>query len=187
MCYQLLEDSITERIKNFYSLGFDQTGDLISPEYKENVLPLDPKGKSDPLRASLAWLREMAAIDETDIQTFTTIKDVRNDVAHELHRMAFSSHNKETDYLSYFEPMVALLRNIEVWWIVNLELATDPDWADKEVDESGIVPGPVMMLQIMMDIALGDDERAAFYIRQFRARQPGKERTARKLTSRTRL
>ena len=60
--------------------------------------------------------------------------------------------------------MVALLRKIEVWWIVNVELETDPDWADKEVDESGIVPGPVMMLQVMMDIALGDDEQAEFYI-----------------------
>ena len=31
--YELLEDSIKGRIKDFFSFGFNETGDLISPNY----------------------------------------------------------------------------------------------------------------------------------------------------------
>ena len=86
-------------------------------------------------------------------------------------KLAFSSGEREIDYLSCFAPMMELLRKIGVWWIVNVELETDPEWADKEIDESGIVPGPVMMLQMMMDIALGEPDQAEYYIQRWRELQ----------------
>lgn len=63
---------------------------------------------------------------------------------------------------------VALLRKIEVCWITNVEIPTNPDFDGAKVDENGIVPGPVMTMQLLMDIALGDDERSRFYYDEFR-------------------
>lgn len=67
-----------------------------------------------------------------------------------------------------FQLMVELLRKIEVWWIVNFEISISPEFCDAEVDENGIIPGPLMTLQIMLDIALGDPEKASAYYDELR-------------------
>lgn len=74
------------------------------------------------------------------------------------------------NFAQQFEQMVALLRKIEVWWIVNFELAINPDFRDAEIDEDGIIPGPLLMLQLMLEIALGDPEKASYYYDEFRKR-----------------
>lgn len=42
------------------------------------------------------------------------------------------------DFTQCFEEMVALLRQIELWWIVNVEIPTNPNLDGEEIDESGI-------------------------------------------------
>jgi hypothetical protein len=42
-----------------------------------------------------------------------------------------------------------------------------------EVDECGIVPGPVMTMQLVMDIALGDDETCRYYYDELRKHAAG--------------
>ncbi len=75
-----------------------------------------------------------------------------------------------SDFANRFNGMVALLDKIERWWIINVEIPTNPVFDRKrdEIDESGIVPGPILSLQMMFDIALGSDETAKFYINEFK-------------------
>lgn len=63
--------------------------------------------------------------------------------------------------------MLELLRKIEVWWVVNVELATNPDFDEKEVDENEILAGTVMMLKILIDVALGDEKESTYYYNEF--------------------
>jgi hypothetical protein len=60
-----------------------------------------------------------------------------------------------------------LLRKIEVWWIVNVDIATDPDLIEKEIDEEGIIPGRVLTVSLMLEVALGSDEDANRYVKAF--------------------
>jgi hypothetical protein len=48
-----------------------------------------------------------------------------------------------TDFAERFGDMTTLLDKIERWWIVNVEIPTNPDFDGKheEIDESGIIPG----------------------------------------------
>jgi hypothetical protein len=69
-----------------------------------------------------------------------------------------------------FAEMIALVDKIERWWIVNVEIATNPDFDGKEIDEDGIVPGTMMVLQLMMEIGLGSDQQAKSYLDEFRKR-----------------
>ena len=66
--------------------------------------------------------------------------------------------------------MTALLDKVEKWWIVNLEIPTNPDLIDKinEIDFDGIVPGPIISLRMMVDVALGSNETANYYISEFK-------------------
>jgi len=161
--FEVLKDSIVGRIRDFFWTGFDESGDKIDPEYQANVLS---RNKS-PVYASLEWLKEMAAITDADVAVFDRIKACRNTLAHRLFS-AIGSEGLPGDFEQCFTDMVALLRKIEVWWITNVEIPTNPDFDGREVDENGIVPGPVLSMQLLMDIALGDEDRSRFYYDEFR-------------------
>jgi hypothetical protein len=72
-----------------------------------------------------------------------------------------------------FSEMVALLRKVEAWWITNVEIPTNPDFDGQEVDEDGITLGPIMTIQLLRDIALGDEKRSKYYYDEFRRRSGG--------------
>lgn len=162
--YEMLKESIVGRIRDFYSAGFTQEGPTTAPEYEREVLSLN----RSQLYASLTWLRDNHVIVDTDLAQFETVKAWRNRVAHEM-----SSHitgSLDPGYLEQLPVLAALLKKIETWWIVNVEIQINPDMDGREIDESGIVPGPSISLQLMIDVALGDPEQSRFYIDEFRKR-----------------
>lgn len=164
--FELLKDAIIGRIRDFFSTGFDESGDKIDPKYQSDVLS---RNKS-PLYASLDWLKEMKVIDQTDIDSFNErVKKCRNTLAHRLFT-TFGSEGMPPNFEQCFREMVALLHKIEVWWVREVEIPTDPDFDGEKIDEDGIVPGSVMSLQVLCDIALGDDKTSRFYYDKFRRR-----------------
>ncbi|MBJ7277366.1 hypothetical protein JHC43_12850 [Marinobacter salarius] len=158
------QESIIERIETFFTDDFGPQGNVLSPEYETEVRS---RHKSK-VKASLEWLREHEAITTEDIEVFDKIRESRNEVAHEMPNLL--GGESSVNFAQQFERMVALLRKIEVWWIVNFELAIDPDFRDAEIDEDGIIPGPLLTLQLMLEIALGDPEKASYYYDEFRKR-----------------
>ncbi|MGB3478134.1 MAG: hypothetical protein WBB67_03125, partial [bacterium] len=81
--FEMLKDSIIDRIKNFFTHGFNENGWIVSNEYKKNVLSKD----KSQLYASLLWLHEMSAINESDLEQFEAIKKRRNELAHEMSKL----------------------------------------------------------------------------------------------------
>lgn len=155
--FEMLKDSIVGRIRDFYSIGFNESGPISNPDYQTRVLS---RNKS-VLYASLEWLIEIAAIQKSDLEVFERLKTVRNKLAHELPSIVLGG--AELQLAAHFEEALTLLRKIEVWWVVNVEIATNPDHDGAEVDESGIVPGPVLMLQLMLDVVAGNSEYLDHY------------------------
>ncbi|GAA6202939.1 hypothetical protein NBRC116599_41650 [Aquicoccus sp. SU-CL01552] len=151
--------SIKDRAHDFFSDTWTAAdGWKPGPEYRDKVLSLDPKGKNDPFRASIAWLRQMEAIDEQDETTIRELTEERNRLAHELRNVLGGT--LKHDFESLFTKLVSLVAKIDRWWIVNIEIATDPDLAGKEFDEDGVTPGSLMLLQVLNQVALGKDEGA---------------------------
>ncbi|NKE72845.1 hypothetical protein [Candidatus Manganitrophus noduliformans] len=161
--FQALRDSVVGRIRDFFWVGFDKSGDKIDPKYMSDVLS---RNKS-PLYASLDWLKEMNAINDHDLSTFDRVKACRNTLAHKLFS-ALGTEGLPADFEQCFTDMVSLLRKIEVWWITNVDIPTNPDYDGSDIDEDGLIPGPVMGMQLLFDIALGDDKQSKFYYNQFR-------------------
>jgi len=161
--FEILKDSIVGRLRDFYVSGFDENGDIVMPEYND-VLAKD----KSPVYASLKWLRESEAITEEDIEKFNKIKEYRNRLAHEISKMLMEGLPQ--DFAERFNDMTTLLDKIERWWIINVEIPTDPDLIEKidEIDLDGIVPGPIAGLKMMLDVALGSNETASYYINRFR-------------------
>lgn len=166
--FEALKDSVIGRIRDFFLTGFDESGDKIDPKYESDVL----SRKRSPLYASLDWLKGMNAIDEDDLRKFDRVKACRNTLAHRLFYL-LGSEGLPADFEQCFADIVALLRKIEVWWITNVEIPTNSDFDDTDVDEDGIVPGPVMGMQLLMEIALGDKEQSRSYYDEFRKHTEG--------------
>lgn len=152
IAHEILIESIVGRIKGFFTDGFDENGSIISYEYSKEVLILN----KSPVYASLAWLKSRDVISDVDLEKFEKIKIVRNSLAHELSELVTTGetfNHEET-----FQEVVMLLRKIEVWWIVNFEMAIDSDFDGKDVDLSEIIPGPVLSIQMMLEVLSGNEE-----------------------------
>jgi len=162
----MLKGAIIGRIKDFFSFGFDDDGDIVSEKYVSNVLS---RNKST-LYASLQWLCENNVIDYDDFAMFELIKGKRNEVAHRLPKLIFSGMVKDLDEM--FQYMTGLLHKIEVWWVVNVEIPTDPDYCEAEINEEDVVPGTVMTMQLMVDIALGSKDVSEYYYKEMFEKHP---------------
>lgn len=150
--FEILKDSIVDNIRNFYTNGFDEHGSTVSSDYQSEVLSRN----KCPLYASLQWLRENEAIGESDLATFEVLKDTRNKLAHQL--FAVVTGQVESAHEAQFDDLVALLRKISVWWVVNVEIPTNTDYDGREIDEAGIIPGAVLSLEMLIQVASGSTE-----------------------------
>lgn len=150
--FEILKDSIVDDIRGFYTDGFDEHGPTVGPDYQSEVLSKNKK----PLYASLQWLRENDAIDDEDLATFEKLRNTRNLLAHQL--FAVVTGQVESAHEAQFDSLVALLRKIGVWWVVNVEIPTNPDFDGQEIYEEGIVPGTVLSLQMLIQVASGNTE-----------------------------
>lgn len=159
--FEMLKNSIVDRIKEFFTNGFDEKGYLISSEYETKVLSLN----KSPLYASLFWLKDMKAIDETDIQKFEEIKNCRNILSHEM--LKFVSEGIDYDLTKLFSEMIELMKKVELWWFKNVELEIAPEAYPKDLDPNEVMPGPIWGLQMIVDVALGSDEEAGKYYEYF--------------------
>jgi hypothetical protein len=157
MAFEMLKNSIIDKIEGFFTNRFDENGVIVSPEYKEKVLSLN----RSPLYASLKWLQNIEAIDDKDLERFEHIKRCRNTLSHEM--LTFASSGVDFDVAEAFNEMILLLRKIEIWWFENVDMEINPEAYPKDLDLEQVIPGPVWSLQMLIDVALGPEEKARKY------------------------
>ena len=164
--YEMLSNLIVDRIKSFYTTGFDASGPRIDPKYYVEVRSKN----SSPVYASLQWLKESSAIDDSDIAVFGNVKRARNELAHEI--MNLLAKELPSDLHTRFAEMVSLIEKVEKWWIINVEIPATPDFDGHDIDEKDIICGPVIAIKLLIDVALGSDEDARSHLSEFRKLKP---------------
>ncbi|MFD2172759.1 hypothetical protein [Rhodobacter lacus] len=173
--FELLKDAVIVHPREFFASDcVAGRGWMESPSYRENVLSRHPK--ENPLRASWAWLLDIGAVDETDTQVLRELTDARNDFAHELHSIA--SGGKIPDFEALFSKLRELLGKIERWWLVNVELETDPEFIGQAIDPNVIVSGRMVYLNAMYSTALGEEDAAWRFYNEFVASQGDSARSS---------
>ena len=159
--FEILKDSIIERLKDFFIEGIDDNKFIYSDRYKTKVLSLHKK----PLTASLMWLQNMDTINNDDILKFKKITIFRNKLAHEM--LGFLTNTQEEDLIELFHEMINLITKIEKWWIINVEIPTDSNYDNQNINENEIIPGVNLTLKLLLDVALGNDEESKLYYEEF--------------------
>jgi len=161
----MLFDSIKRHPLDFFATEWTVNGPKPSARYATEILGLDPKGKGDALRGSIAWWRKMEVISEDDERAIQVVTDARNELAHEMTAMVGGS--KSPEFANHFSTLMALSNKIERWWIINVEIATDPDYNGEEVVEDGIMSGSAFLMHLLGQVALGQGDEAWELHRQF--------------------
>jgi hypothetical protein len=113
----------------------------------------------------------MNAINDKDIEDFEKIKKCRNEIAHNF--VNYLSTGTAVDPLPLFPSLISLQSKMEKWWILNVEIPTNPDFDGTDIDEDSIIPGPIMTLRLLIDIALGAEEESKYYFTEFIKRTDG--------------
>ena len=127
--YDLLIESIVQKIKDFYTNGFEENGWIVDDKYNVEVRGLY---KKDIVIASLKWLRKNYVISENEIDQVKLFKEHRNELAHELSKM-ISDSDKQTK-TEFVQEIRDLYFKIHKWWFVEFEMAIDPELAKLNPD-----------------------------------------------------
>lgn len=106
----------------------------------------------------MLWFESLEAIDTANLAALDRLRQFRNQVVHEL--VDTNAAWKISDVHTAFVELVRLFRRIEVWWIEYFELPCNPEFDGVEVNAADIVPGSVVMLHLLNDIAFGSEEDA---------------------------
>lgn len=165
--FESLKDSIVQNLRSFCCIGFSED-DSPCDDYKEKVLSLNKSA----VYASLEWFKENGAIHQGDIDKFNEIKKVRNFLSHGLFKM-LGGTSLPADFVAQFQALIELQYKIDHWWVVNIEIPTNPEFSDQEINEEEINPGSTIAMRLMLDIALGDEKTSKYYYEQFIAKKSG--------------
>ncbi len=133
LMWELLKSSIIDSIKNFFISGYENWKWIISDGYNQNVLSLD----KSRLKASCIWSVDMQIITQEDLFEIERLNIARNDIAHRLADIVYKENediNDDDILIIYW-----ILSKVDKWWIENVEIPTDPDLYDKEIDSEGIM------------------------------------------------
>ena len=152
--YEMLKDSIINRIKDFYIMPFvDCTNGEDKKMYAEKVLSRN----KNHLYASIHWMLENKIIDENDKQVIEELKAYRNQLAHEMDIVVYNGQDEKlvVNFIKAYE----MIHKIEYWWIVNFELEINPleNVAYEEIDFKAIRSGKTIMIDMMLNIISGDE------------------------------
>ena len=164
--FETFKARVIEKPETFFSDGFDEHGLTLGEAYRSEVLS---KSKSK-LYASLLWLKEQGGIDQSDLEAFDSIRIHRNELTHDP--LPFLANHERDFDISKFQTLIALLAKIEKWWVVYFELTINPEILPDGADPDEIIPGPVWSLQLLLDIALGNEPEEGYYYNAFMQRNP---------------
>ncbi|MHA1168956.1 MAG: hypothetical protein ACTSRU_14095 [Candidatus Hodarchaeales archaeon] len=161
--FESLKDYILHEVKFFFNNGFSGDEYIFDPKYDTHVLSKD----KSPVKASLLWLKEIGAIGDKDIEEYDELRQYRNKLSHELMDLLFEGLPE--DLPRELVRLIELRIRIEKWWILNIEIPTNPDFDfEGEISEDAIMTSSQMFFRLFMDMLSGDEKQASYYKNQFK-------------------
>ncbi len=152
--YETLRTSIIDRIRSFFTFEFRNGEWVAGGDYQTKCFALD----KSPLRASLLWLKQMSAIDDADIARVDSIREHRNELAHDLPKFLGTADAEVNVQL--LVGIYELVSKIDRWWIRYVDMSTDPEFDGREVADEDITSGNMLFMQVMLRTATGEDSGA---------------------------
>jgi hypothetical protein len=162
--YEMLKnDCLVERVRSFYTHGFDENGLRISPDYQTRVRDRD----KSLMKASALWFEDLGAITQDDLNLLDRLREYRNEIAHNLTKIILSSEGEFK--IDLFSSMLLLIKKIDIYWIRNVEMDCDENLIGREISDDEISSGNMIVLHLLMQAAFGDKSKAKDFYDRFKS------------------
>jgi hypothetical protein len=157
--YESFKETIIGDVKDFYLTGLSDGKLIYSQKYEEEVLSKIKSKENRQIRATIQWFFDHDAIDERDKRKFIEITNERNRLTHDMFNTLYTELTNQT--VDLLLDMLKLYEKMEKWWIVNIEIATDPDLLVNldNIDFNGVMPLKLVFLKIMAEVAITDTKK----------------------------
>lgn len=163
--FESFKRCVIDKPKTLFMNGIDVNGMITDPDYQTEVLS---KNRS-VLHASLLWIKAQGGLDQSDLDKFDAIRKHRNELVHQP--TDFLLEQERNFDPSKFTSLVQLLEKIERWWFEWFEMAVNPDILPDGANLDDVIPGPLLMLQLLLDVALGGEPEDGYYYRELMRQQ----------------
>ncbi len=151
--YENLKELVIDKVQSFFTNEWriveGELKGIPSQKYKELV-----RGRG-AFQACREFHVEIGAISPDDNQLIERFIAYRGEVAHELYSILFDDNKAALDVDLLFKVHL-LARNIDRWWIINFEFATDEDMVGVDFDEEQVMSGRQLFLDQLVRVALKD-------------------------------
>lgn len=160
--YEMCREFIVSKPKDFFTDSWGLVEESLSDEYKDEVGAFS----KSPLKASLLWFKSLGAINDQDIEKIDLAREHRNEIAHNM-PMFISDPQHEVN-ANIFNDLLEVTHKIGVYWVLNFEIAIDPEFNDREVDENKIQIGTILMIKMTMQIAFGQEPEEGYFYNELK-------------------
>ncbi len=162
--FESLKDYIVDKVKEFYLTGLEDNEFTYSSQYDEKITSKITK-KNKLLKVSLNWFVDCGAIEVDRVKEFDDLVDYRNFLAHEMSKFMFEG---DFDVLEdKLEKLMKLQVDLDRWWILNIEIPTNPDFDNKNIEEENVISSSEILYKIIMEVLSGDEESAWKYYEEY--------------------
>ena len=162
--FESLKDYIVDKVREFYLTGFDSEGFIYSSEYDEKITS-KVTNKNKLLKVSLNWFADCGAVEADRIKEFDELVDYRNFLAHKLSKFIFEGDSDKLD--DKLGKLMKLKVDLDRWWILNIEIPTNPDFDNNNIEEENVISSSEMLYKIIMEVLSGDEESAWKYYEEY--------------------
>jgi hypothetical protein len=124
-----------------------------------------------PFFASAIWFRNSGALSDDDLGRLREIREHRNFVAHHIPEILGSVEAEVRPDL--LRAIADIVRKIDIWWIREVEIPTNPDLdstAPDETDLDATFSMRMAVLDLLLQVADGNEETLRQLYEQFTKR-----------------
>lgn len=166
--FEQLKDFIIDRPLGFFCFDSCEIKDdkFVYKEndtYKQNVRNLDPPRI---FHASVQWFQKQNALSENEALTIFKAEKRRNDFVHEFFRTLTEGWREEDSIL--LGEIISLYQRLDSWWVYNIEFEGDEVPNPETVTQKDCYSLSAAILNVVKDIALGNDEPYSGWMEQIR-------------------
>jgi hypothetical protein len=141
--WELIRTEIVDKVRDFFTFGFDASGLIVDPSYEKRVLSHGPR----VFDSSVEWLVEAGGLSAQQAEGLKELRDYRNSVAHELGAFLVDP-DREVD-LSKLDAMREVVGTLGRFW-GQIEVDINPDFDGSEVDPQEISSGYMMLFDFVL-------------------------------------
>lgn len=153
MSYELFQDYVEEQFKFFFSSEWkrNKKGELVGvlgQEFEEAKARYSKRKKSTLFDAACNWFEEMEVFDGEDRKVIAALKELRDELAHQLFKILASEDYPELDKQIINGPINQYYK-VSNWWIRNFEASIAPEDYE-QFDNEAMNSATAMQVQILM-------------------------------------